>query len=70
MLIQLGSDEILLSDAQRLADKARAAGNNVRLEIEQGYWHDFQVHAGVLDAADAAIRRIGDFLRQHWAAPR
>lgn len=66
MLIQVGSDEILLSDAQRLADKARAAGNDVRLEIEQGYWHDFQVHAGVLDAADAAIRRIADFLRGHW----
>ena len=70
MLIQVGSDEILLSDSQRLADKARATGLTVRLEIEEGYWHDFQVHAGVLDAADAAIGRIGEFLREHWAAPR
>lgn len=62
MLIQVGSDEILLSDAQRLAERARAASVDVRLQVEQGLWHDFQVHAGVLKAADAAILRIADFL--------
>lgn len=68
MLIQVGSDEILLSDSQRLVEKARSVGLDVRLEVEAGYWHDFQIHAGVLDASDAAIRRIANFLRQNWAA--
>jgi acetyl esterase/lipase len=67
MLVQVGSDEILLSDSRRLVEKARAGGLDVRLEIEPGYWHDFQIHAGVLDAADAAIGRIADFLRDRWA---
>lgn len=62
MLIQVGSDEILLSDAQRLADRARAVGLDVRLQVEEGLWHDFQVHAGVLKAADAAIQRIAAFV--------
>lgn len=64
MLIQVGGDEILLSDSQRLAARARAVGVDVRLQIEDGLWHDFQVHAGVLDAADAAIRRIADFVNE------
>lgn len=64
MLIQVGSDEMLLSDSQRLAARARAVGVDVRLQIEDGLWHDFQVHAGVLDAADAAIRRISDFVNE------
>ena len=68
MLVQVGSDEILLSDARRLADKARAAGVEVQLEIEDGYWHDFQIHAGMLDAADAAIARIAAFLHTRWTA--
>lgn len=64
MLIQVGSDEILLSDSQRLEQRARAAGLDVRLQIEPGLWHDFQVHAGVLKASDAAIQRMADFLHE------
>lgn len=67
MLLQVGSDEILLSDATRLAEKARNSGIDARLEVEAGLWHDYQLHAGVLRAADAAISRIADFLRARWA---
>ena len=67
ILVQVGSDEILLSDSKRFVEKARASGLDVRLEVEPGYWHDFQIHAGVLDASDAAIGRIADFLRERWA---
>lgn len=65
-LVQVGGDEILLDDSRRLASRAQAAGTDLRLEIEPGYWHDFQVHARVLDASDAAIARIADFLDGHW----
>src|SRR6185312_11051390 len=33
LLIHVGGDEILLSDAERFADKARAAGVDVRLVV-------------------------------------
>lgn len=66
-LVQVGSDEILLSDSRRFVDKARATGLDVRLEVEPGMWHDFQIHAGVLHVADAAIARIADFLRTRWS---
>ncbi|MGQ0530237.1 MAG: alpha/beta hydrolase [Panacagrimonas sp.] len=67
LMIQVGSDEVLLSDSQRLAQAATAAGREVCLEIEDGYWHDFQLYAGVLHAADAALERLALFLRRHWA---
>ena len=66
MLIQVGGDEILLDDSRRLAERAKAIGVDVTLEVEAGYWHDFQVHAGVLDASDAAIARIAGFLDRSW----
>lgn len=64
ILIQVGSQEILLSDSQRLAERSRALGLDVRLQVEDGLWHDFQMHAGVLKAADAAIERIAAFVNQ------
>ena len=66
ILIQVGEDEILLDDSRRLAERAKAARVDVALEVEAGYWHDFQVHAGVLDASDAAIARIAGFLDRAW----
>ena len=66
-LVQVGSDEILLSDSERLVDRARAMGADIRLEVEQGLWHDFQMHARVLDASDSAVARIGRFLDAHWS---
>ena len=67
-LIQVGSDEILLSDSERFAERARAAGVDLHLEIEPGLWHDFQIHAGVLHVADAAVARLAKFLADGWAA--
>lgn len=75
MLIQVGSEEVLLSDAERLADTATAAGVQVQLQQFDGLWHVFQLHAGVLRESDAAIAQIGHFIRQTtgptsaWIAP-
>lgn len=43
MLIQVGTDEILLDDAARLAERARAAGVTVTLETYRGLFHVFQM---------------------------
>jgi acetyl esterase/lipase len=62
MLIQVGTEEILLSDAERLAEKARAAGVRAELQRHDGLWHVFQLHAGMLREADAAVAAIGAFV--------
>ncbi len=39
MLIQVGSEEILLDDALQVAEKAKAAGVDVTLKVWPGMWH-------------------------------
>jgi len=68
MLIQVGSEEILLSDSQRLEQRATAAGVSVKLSRYDGMWHDFQAHAGVLRESDSAITEIGSFVKNTIAA--
>lgn len=61
-LIQAGGDELLLRDATRLRDALADAGVSVRCDIAPGRWHAFQLHAGWLPSADAAIARAGQFI--------
>ncbi|WP_175253806.1 alpha/beta hydrolase [Pseudomonas sp. BMW13] len=63
-LVQVGEDELLLNDSLRLAERATAAGVDMRLERYPGLWHVFQAHVGVLHAADYAIGRVAAFLRE------
>ena len=63
VLIQVGTREILLDDSTRVADKARAAGVTVRLEIEEGAPHVWQATPYLPEAIDA-VKRIGVFVRE------
>ena len=63
LLIQVGEDELLLNDSLRFAEKAKAAGVSVQLEVYPGLWHVFQTHVGVLKAADFAFVRVVNFLQ-------
>jgi acetyl esterase/lipase len=63
LLIQVGGDEILLSDATRLADDARAAGVDVRLAVWPKMWHVWHFFAPSLPEARRAIDDIGAFIR-------
>lgn len=65
LLIHVGSDEILLSDSTRFAEKARCAEVEVTLEIWEGMWHVFQVFAPYVPEAQQSIDKIGEFVRQH-----
>jgi len=62
-LVQVGSDEILLDDARRYAAQAQAAGSAVTLQEFPGYWHNFQMFAPLLRAADQAMDALGEFAR-------
>ncbi len=66
-LIQVGDDEILLSDSLRFADKMRAAGRTVELEIWPEMWHVFQLFVGRMPESRRAIDRIAVFLHTHDA---
>jgi monoterpene epsilon-lactone hydrolase len=63
LLIQVGSHEILLSDAVRLAGRAAASDVAVTLEVTPGAPHVFQGFGGLLDEAGAALGRAADFIR-------
>ena len=65
LLIQLGEDEILLGDATRLVDKARAAGVDVSLVIRRKMWHVWHLFVPSLHEPRQAIYAIGDFIREH-----
>lgn len=67
-LIQVAEREILLDDALRFADRAWGAGVEVELQRFGGLWHDFQMHARLLDAAADAVGDIGAFLNRRWEA--
>ncbi len=64
VLVHAAADDILLSDAERFAERAAAAGADVELQRFDGLWHDFHLHAGALPSADAAFERLGSFLKR------
>ena len=68
-LIQVGSDEILRDDSVRMADKLRAAGCPVALEIWPRMPHVWQVFARVMPEARRAIEQIGFFLQREMSLP-
>jgi acetyl esterase/lipase len=70
MLIQVGTNEVLLDDSTRLAARARAAGVDVVLDVTADVPHVFQMFAGgdVLDEADEALDRAALFLSQRIRA--
>lgn len=67
MLIQVGGAEILLDDATRVAQKARAAAVEVELEVWDEMVHVWHVFAKLLPEGQQAIDRIGRFVREHTA---
>jgi acetyl esterase len=59
----------LVDEGLAYADKLRAAGVPVALELCRGLTHDFIKMARVLPEASAAQQFIADWLREAWAAP-
>jgi monoterpene epsilon-lactone hydrolase len=71
MLLQAGTNEVLLDDATRLAARAWKAGVDVVLDITADVPHVFQSFAGGrLDEADEAMERAALFLTQRLGRPQ
>jgi monoterpene epsilon-lactone hydrolase len=67
LLVQVGADEVLLSDSTRLAERAKAADVAVELEVWEEMWHVWHGWASALPEGQQAIERIGAFVRQQLA---
>ena len=65
MWIQVGDHEILLSDAERLAQRAADAGIEVDFKVWSGLWHVFQTTARLVPEARESLEDLGRFIRKH-----
>jgi monoterpene epsilon-lactone hydrolase len=63
LLVQVGTADLLLSDAERLSEAAAEAGVDVLLEVGEGLPHVYQLTLGTPEAAEAT-ERAGRFLRE------
>ncbi len=68
ILIHASQTEMMLDDARRYVNKARAAGSPARLETWPDMFHAWHVFAQVLPEAKEAIGSMGRFLAEHSAA--
>ena len=64
-LIQVGSTEILLSDAERVEQKLRQAGVVTELQVFPDCPHVWQLMAGKLPEADLALNQIATFCNRY-----
>jgi len=63
LLIHVGSEEVLLDEAAALARQAEAAGVPATLEVWDQMIHVWHWFLPMLDEAQGAIDRIGEFVR-------
>jgi monoterpene epsilon-lactone hydrolase len=66
LLIQVGSHEVILSDAMRFAEKAKQARVEVTLEVWPGMQHVWQFAATLMPESRRAIFRIGEFIQEEF----
>ena len=67
LLVDVGTAEVLLDDARRLAERARAAGVEVTLTVAEDMLHVWHFFAGAVPEADEAIARVGAFIAKRAA---
>jgi len=68
ILLQVGTNELLLDDSVRLAERAREADVDVILDVVADVPHVFPAFIGSIDEADEAIDRAALFIRQRLRA--
>ncbi len=65
LFIQVGTAEVLIDDSTRLADRAKAAGVEVQLEIWEDMIHVFAAFAEWAPEGQQGIEQIGEFIQKH-----
>ncbi|MFL3021206.1 MAG: alpha/beta hydrolase [Candidatus Poriferisodalaceae bacterium] len=64
LLIQVGDEEVLLSDSERFNEKAAASGVDVELRVWPEMFHVWHTCVGLFEEASAAIDEMTQFI---WA---
>jgi len=63
ILIQVGGDEILLDDSTRFAEKAKAAGVDVTLNVGEGMMHCFALMPSFIPECRKAMNEMCTFIK-------
>lgn len=63
VLMQVGSEEVLLSDTLRVADKLRMAKGKLRVSVYDGMFHVFQMALRLIPESREAWEEVGAFLQ-------
>src|SRR3954470_23962045 len=63
--LHVGTSEILLDDARRYAERARAAGGDATAHVGEGMPHVFPASVGALQAAERALGEMAAFIQEH-----
>lgn len=66
LLIQVGSEEILLDDSTLLVEKAKSAGVHVTLKIWDGMWHVWQALGDLIPENKKTFEEIGQFVQRQF----
>lgn len=65
LILQVGTREILLDDATRVAERARAAGVEVQLEAWEGLIHVWHLFGPEILEARQAVESLAQFFHKH-----
>ena len=65
LLVQVGTNEVLLADSRRLVDRAREAGVNAVIDEWEKMQHVWQFAAGFIPEGRRAIAGIGEFIDRY-----
>ena len=68
LLIQVGSDEVLLDDSLTLAEKAKADGVDVTLKVWDELWHVWQALGDLIPESKKAFEEMGQFVSDQLKA--
>lgn len=66
LLIHVGSREILLDDSVRLAERAKAVGVDVKLDIWEDMIHVWHAFAAFAPESREGINQIGEFIKRFF----
>jgi monoterpene epsilon-lactone hydrolase len=66
LFIQVGTAEIILDDSLRFAERAKAAGVEVTLDVWEDMPHIFALFAAITPEGKEGVQRIGYFIQQQF----
>ncbi len=69
LLVHVGGAEMLLSDSESLAAKAREAGVDTTLVVWPKMWHVWHLFVPTMPESRDAVEAVGAFIRKHLDSP-